>query len=478
MSQAFFTSMSGINANQTLLSVVSNNIANLNTTGFKSSQVNFSDIFYNTISYGSSGSQVSNTGGTNPKQIGVGVQVASIDRNFNNGTWSATGKATDLYINGKGFFTLVDPSGGLCFTRDGSFNLDANGYLVSAKGFRVAGTDNLFGLSGSTTPIKVPISLSAQTIPNETADIGMKGIRELNGASITRGLFFTDIKYTDSAGDTQVISDVRIDTTNANNMNDIASIMQAAIRSAANQSGTDVFDPSQITVKCDETTGGKLVISAGDDVKLNFKSTSSTNEPGTTDFIIMSELSEAGSTGGVTTYNTKILDYKQVLDFSDASGTVAQYKGINITEDGKIEVLYSNGDKLSVVTDPNTGENKFKYTTSDYFVITGDDVIVNPLLVNTANLQIQMASFVNDNGLIAYGNNMFKTGENTGQTYFGTCASGAFGAVTSGGLEASNVDLAKEFSSMIIAQRGIQANSRVFSTASDIMETISYLGRS
>ena len=79
-------------------------------------------------------------------------------------------------------------------------------------------------------------------------------------------------------------------------------------------------------------------------------------------------------------------------------------------------------------------------------------------------------------GLVACGNNTYKIGPNTGSVYFGTIASNAFGTVTSGGLEASNVDMAKEFSNMITAQRSIQANSRVFSTASDIMETISYLG--
>ena len=99
-------------------------------------------------------------------------------------------------------------------------------------------------------------------------------------------------------------------------------------------------------------------------------------------------------------------------------------------------------------------------------------------LVQPENLQIQMACFTNDQGLLQDGGNTFKSGINAGSVYFGTCASSAFGSITSGGLESSNVDLAREFSNMIIAQRSIQANSRVFSTASEVMEQLSYLGQS
>ena len=92
-------------------------------------------------------------------------------------------------------------------------------------------------------------------------------------------------------------------------------------------------------------------------------------------------------------------------------------------------------------------------------------------------LQIQMACFTNEQGLLQSGNNTYEAGPNVGTVYYGTAASNAFGTIDAGGLEASNVDLAKEFSNMIISQRAIQANSRVFSTASDIMETLSYLGQ-
>ena len=105
MSQAFYTSMSGINSSQTQLTVVANNIANMNTTAYKSSRVNFQDIFYNTTKYGSSGLPDRLLGGINPQQISVGVKVESISKNFTKGTWTSTGCSTDLYLNGNGFFT-------------------------------------------------------------------------------------------------------------------------------------------------------------------------------------------------------------------------------------------------------------------------------------------------------------------------------------------------------------------------------------
>lgn len=477
MTQAFYSAMSGINAGQTQLSVVSNNIANLNTTAFKSSQVTFSDVYYNTTYYGSGGGTTSSLGGTNPKQIGVGVQTAAINQDLTAGSWSSTGVSTDLYIDGNGYLTLIDSDGGLCFTRDGSLSLDSNGYLVNADGLKIAGTDSLFGTKASTTPIKVPMRLSAHTIANETTDLATKDLEDLNGKNVTTGIFFADLSYVDADGFTQYINDIKIDTSNCKNLGDITTVFQNALRNAANQGGATVFDPEAISVTCDETTGGKLILTAGDNIGLSFKSTSSTNEPGSTDFLMATEFTNTGTNAGVTTFETAILDYKQVLDYSNPNGEDTQYRSIQINNDGTVECIYSNGDKLSVKTNDETGKLEFYYTTSNYTIIRGLDVIVNENLVQPENLQIQMACFTNAQGLLQDGGNTYISGVNAGTAYFGTCASSAFGTINSGGLEASNVDLAKEFSSMIIAQRSVQANSRVFSTASDIMEQLSYLGQ-
>ncbi len=472
MSQAFFTAMSGIKTAQTQLSVVSNNIANMNTTAFKSSSVNFSDVFYSTLSYGSGSNPSSNLGGTNPQQVGVGVQLGAVATNYTNGSWQSTGLSSDLCIQGNGFFTVMNSNGGTCFTRDGSFSLDSAGYLVTASGNKVLGAENSFGLSSSAIPIKIPTSITTKTIANET-DLATKKISDLNGTEFTTGTFYADISYVDAGGLTQTISDILIDTSSAVTMGDVSSQIQTALRAAT---GTD-FNPNDISVTCDNSTGGVLNVTSINNTKITFKSSNSSNVAGTSDFLVATELAESSSAGGVTTYDTKTLDYKQIIDFATSATSSSKYGSMSIATDGSIIAEYSNGDKLSVSIDETTGKSQFKYTTSDYIVITGDDVVANPMLITPANLQIQMADFVNTNGLLACGSNMYEMGENCGQAYFGIPSTNSFGGLASGGLESSNVDLSREFSNMIIAQRAIQANSRVFSTASSVMETLSYLGQ-
>lgn len=123
------------------------------------------------------------------------------------------------------------------------------------------------------------------------------------------------------------------------------------------------------------------------------------------------------------------------------------------------------------------GLNEFKYTTSEGVIIkSNNDVLVSPSVLQKANLQIQLVNFINPNGLIATGSNLYETGPNAGTAFFGTGNANAFGSVKTGGLEASNVDLAAEFANMITAQRAVEANSRIFDTANQIMQTLVYLG--
>lgn len=135
------TLTSGVSALRTFskgLEVIGNNIANINTTGYKSSQATFSDSFSNTLrsSTPSNGTTSSQPG----VQIGTGVQLASIQTNFTQGALNSTGNVTDLGISGQGFFIVRDASGGTQYaTRDGQFRVDDNGYLVTNGGLRVQG---------------------------------------------------------------------------------------------------------------------------------------------------------------------------------------------------------------------------------------------------------------------------------------------------------------------------------------------------
>lgn len=147
MTQGMFSAISGIAANQTKLDVIADNIANVNTVAFKSTQVNFQTVFSRTLSAGQA--PTGSLGGTNPKQIGLGVQIGEMGRNFNQGNIQSTGRNTDLNIQGEGFFALenggaaVGPAAGVLLTRAGNFTLDANGNLVNPNGLRVLGTTNI-----------------------------------------------------------------------------------------------------------------------------------------------------------------------------------------------------------------------------------------------------------------------------------------------------------------------------------------------
>ena len=124
MTQALFTSMTGLNAGTEQLTVVSDNVANMNTTAYKTSRVDFQDIWYATKTTGTNSTRVS--GGTNPYQVGVGVQCASISKDFGTASTNTTGRASDMAITGDGWFTIQNSDGKVLLTRDGTFSLDEN----------------------------------------------------------------------------------------------------------------------------------------------------------------------------------------------------------------------------------------------------------------------------------------------------------------------------------------------------------------
>ena len=187
MSQSLYTSMGGIAAATTELSVISNNVANINTTAFKSSSVQFSDVYSTTLSYGSVATTES--GGTNPIQIGVGVEVSSVSTDFSTGSWISTGSDTDLMINGSGFFTVEAPDGSTYYTRAGDFSIDANGNLVTTDGYKVLGTDSTLSSTSSGTTVQIPTSITATVQGNE--NLGTELMSNLNGIdnTITQGYF-------------------------------------------------------------------------------------------------------------------------------------------------------------------------------------------------------------------------------------------------------------------------------------------------
>lgn len=467
MSQAFYTAMSGIGAAQQHINVVADNIANLNTVGFKESIVTFQDVFYSTLSAGTAPTR--ENGGTNPKQIGVGTQIGSIDKNFNGGSLLTTGRATDLHIQGPSFFCVQAPNGEMLYTKAGNFTVDPDGNFVMPNGYRVMGADSLFDTKTSKTPIHIPPLISTETIASPNNIIEQKPLNDLNGVNISPGTYTVNVTWFD--GVDTVVTPIEVDMTNTTNMLGIVSATNAAFNNAGLPA--DILGKLRAEIK-----DGKMEItidgfdpndpSASPIQSLAFKS-------GTSNFLGTTQLASSSNVDGV--YSTRVLDYQQIVNPPDVLIEAQPYSGINVYEDGTIEVTYSNGDKLSVIKHPVDNTNIFKYTTSKGIIITGEDVKMNNNVCEPANLQLQMAMFMNPNGLTAHGSNLFASGPNAGNVFYGVADSGAFGTIKSGGLEGSNVDLARQFADMITAQRSIEANSRVFDAANQVMKTLSYMGQ-
>jgi flagellar hook protein FlgE len=406
MLRSLFSGISGLRAHQQMMDVTGNNIANVNTTGYKSSQAVFQDTLSQMVN--AAGAPQNAAGGTNPAQVGLGVRLASITNNFGQGAAETTGKSSDMMIQGDGFF-VVKSGGESLYTRAGSFSFDANGSLTTPNGQIVqgwsadsAGTVNTAGAPGN---IKLPIGISLA--PTETKNITFTGnlsneavvgdskdipvaVYDKNGASTT-----TDFKFSKTDPTTWTVA--------------LPDGTSAAI---SFQNGKAVGDPDPAT---GQDTGMKTL--------------SGTNPDGT--------------------------PYNFTIDVHD----LTQYSG-----NTEARVSNSDGSGAGVLS---------SYTVSNTGQIVG--VFSNGLKQTLG--QLALANFNNVNGLEKIGDSMFRSTVNSGLAQVGAAGSQGLGLITSGALEMSNVDLAQEFTNLVIAQRGFQANSRVITTSDEILQELVNLKR-
>lgn len=449
MTQAFYTAIGGMAAGQTKISVVADNIANMNTIGFKASNVNFSDVYYRTSSTGQA--PTGQMGGINPKQTGIGVQTASITRDFTAGTTLTTGLNTDLCINGSSFFTVASPTVEILYTRDGNFTIDANGNMVTSSGYKLLGTNNSLNTISSTEPIKIPTYINTVTTPSTVAQMGNKALDELNGikaGGITNGSF--KITTYDAGGKP---TEKTINVTSDMTVNGFL----------------DAINNSGAAVKASIVDGSVQIVTNG----------SERFEIENIDSNVVTQMGFGKMDPTSKTMSSEVINYHQTIgEGTPGSEDSKNYTSVTINENGIIEVKYGNNDTLSVMQDPDDPTKMIlKYALNNGTVITGSDLTINDGLVKPENLQIQMASFVNPQGLTAEGNNTYASGPNCGMVLYGSISSAAFGNVKSGVLEGSNVDLASEFADMVVSQRAIEANSRVFTTTNEILQTLTQLAR-
>ena len=445
MSQALHTASTGINAGQAQINVIANNVANINTTAFKSANMTFETLYSRNLSYGSAATK--DGGGTNPKQIGLGVKIGGITRDFTSGDFVSTGRDMDLMISGNGFFVVQDSSGKLFYTRDGVFSCDSEGNIVNQSGMKVVAAKSAYTNASSGETVQIPKNLSA-TVKGDP-NIGNKKTSELNNANIKAGNISATITGTDVHG-APITKNVTLNIAEGDpTVNEIIGAFNQQIQAAG-------------------VTGGVQFTAA--DGKISYTGNIKFNEEGTTSNF----LGETGLSSTKKTSDTinQVVSLQEMVNYN----TSITLKSTTVDENGIIAATYSDGSILTQYLD-GTSTVQWKYTTPQGVTIRGDDVSATGATIENSNFVIELATMVNEEGLVSINNNLWEWGADVGDVFYGMAGEVSFGSIESGGYEGSNVDIAAELSNMIMAQRMIQMNSRVFSTASSVMETLAYLGQ-
>jgi flagellar hook protein FlgE len=548
MSQSLLTGASGLLAHQKKLDVVANNLANLNTTGYKSQRILFSDLVYSTISGGSGGSG-DTIGGTNPQQIGFGVNIAQTGRNFNQGVLSGTGSSLDFAIEGDGFFAVSN--GTTSYTRAGAFSLDEAGFLVDpGTGAYVQRYGSVGeGLDGSptfqaagNTGIQVPLGASIAGRKTDAIDItgnlpATFTLPQKAVLSVTRPFEVSDLPASTSTllndldsnatdyttGDELLVQGTQIDgvpfsstlavdntTTLADIVDHYNSFLYGAVASLDAATGN-------IQIKADSAGPVELLVNMTDDP----------SNTGDSDFsshaFVATTVGKDGDKAETTmqvydvrgeAHTVKVTFEKKddniwetQFDLIDGSGTLTDsvIEQIEFNENGRFQAVrgIANGDsdftiQFNSLTDPQTVAINLdslthmatSYSTSfrgDGYppgsitdVAASADGTLEGVATNGQRIpiaQLAIANFINVNGLKATGQNYYVASANSGNAQIGPGASGAAGFVRGGQLEASNVDVALEFTQMIVAQRGFSANARTITVASEVLQELTNIIR-
>lgn len=436
MMRSMYSGVSGLRIHQTKMDVIGNNIANVNTTGFKSGRVTFNEVFSQTLQ-GASGAS-SSIGGRNPMQVGLGANISSIDTLMTEGAAQRTDNPLDLKVEGDGFFIVSDASG-YKFTRAGAFRIDEAGNLVNPEGLNVMGwlTNSNTGAIEKTKvqPIKVLSPENVYSEPSKTENVTLSGNIDKNDPQllpVNGGSPFSFNIY-DSLGYKYTV-DATIQSTATPNVFDII-VGQDSIK---DENGNTIINEAVNAT----SNGGQITFNPADG-KVNVANTSFllSNVGGTT-FSQFSQpvevdFSELTLFSGKTTVEGLAGD----SDGLNGGNTAGSISGFDIGADGKIIGKYTNG------------ETK----------LLG---------------QVVLANFQNPSGLAKVGNNLFEVTTNSGEfDGIGSDPTSNGGSLNGGVLEMSNVDLSREFTDMITTQRGFQANSRIITSSDEMLQELVNLKR-
>jgi len=400
---SYSTALSGLLASSTALNVVGDNLANMNTTGFKSDEVQFEDAFNDA---------------TANLQVGGGVGATLTSTNFTQGTLETTNGPLDAAVQGNGFFVVTNSEGNTLYTRDGSFQMNSSGQLTTATGELVQGWMAVNGTvtpSGAVSDITVP-SLQSQP-PQATTTMSLSA--NLNANAAVGDTFSTPIQVVDSLGNPQTLT---VTFTNT---------------------GPGAWSYA-VTIPGQDLQGGK----AGTTTQLakgniGFDSNGNLNSPASPGTVNLTNSTALADGAATLNINWNLYDANgngtitQVAQPSAASGTSqngvqpGQVTGISLENGGTLVANYSNGQQATIA-------------------------------------QVALASVANPDSMIAVSNNEYTLGPSTVTPSIGAAGTSDRGNIVAGSIETSNVDMATEFTNLIVYQRSYEANSKVITTLSQM----------
>jgi len=474
MMRSLFSGVAGLKTHQTKMDVIGNNIANVNTVAYKSQNVTFQELMYQTTQNASAANAETGRGGINAKQIGLGVQTGAINANIStSGASQTTGNPFDVQIKGDSFFVVSDGSNNY-FTRAGAFYVDGMGNLaMTSNGYTVMGwqedpTKPGTIIKDTVSPLKIMSAENLTSEPEQTTQAYLSGVIDKNSTQLTStdGLI-VNVGIYDELGYSYVakfsIKDTGTSTTDGKFQfepidlidSNGYSLMHSKSEAGYEKNGYDadggpaatstVGYPKTMTLTgganagfltYDTTTGKSLdADAAGNDIQ--FTLTIGGIDAFTSDIKLGAGKSTMYDNKGTSTIKGNAGDY----DGNYAGRKVGEMSGVAIAQDGKITASYDNG------------------TTK----LLG---------------QIAVANFANPSGLEKIGDNLYQTTPNSGAfDGIGEDITAGSGALSTGVLEMSNVDLSAEFTDMITTQRGFQANSRIITVSDSMLEELTNLKR-
>lgn len=479
---ALYTGISGLNAFQSQIDLISNNIANAGTVGFKEQRMTFTDAFYQTQQNASGPSNSS--GGTNAQQVGVGVRIGTVDTNFAQGGLQTTGINTDLAINGDGFFILnnIKGTGTPTYTRNGAFSINTAGTLYDpATGLAVMGymanSQGVVNSTGTPGTITLPIGLAEQaTATGGTGSVKLGPNNDKNfdmsiGGSLDQAQYAAEAQ-TPGTGQSKVLTTTIYDS--LGNSHQATITYSPAAPNTVVAAGPPPVTAGALPATVNDANGNAQNVGTRWKYTITFADgTTPTTNSGYVFFdqngqyINSSAVPTGASVHTVGNAAAAAAGNLMTIPMATAGPPPTGWPAGDNAAASNIGLDFSSMSCLSGSSTANVlAQNGYPAGILSN-VTVGQDGTVTGAFTNGQQktlAQVALATFQNEDGLTRVAGGFNQT-TNSGLAQVGIGTKGRFGAIVAGSLEQSNVSLADEFTKLITAQRAFEANSRGISTA-------------